>query len=111
MSISATPCQTLICGRTGSAVRSSRLTPATIRHGRVPEHYLEENDPATSSHDLDAMNFAFDLIRNLAMSTGLLPGRTGHDGRPAWRDMRAKTSHTYNEITALDVVAGITGVP
>jgi nucleotidyltransferase substrate binding protein (TIGR01987 family) len=67
---------------------------------KLLKRYLED---AASSDDLDAMNFA-DLIRT-GNEHGLLLGNW-----PRWkayRDMRAKTSHTYNEITALDVVAGI----
>ncbi len=53
--------------------------------------------------ELDAMPFA-DLIRT-ANEHGLLAGDW-----PAWRvyrDMRNKTSHTYDESVALEVVRGI----
>jgi nucleotidyltransferase substrate binding protein (TIGR01987 family) len=68
---------------------------------RLLKRYLEDN--AAPSEDFDGMNFA-DLIR-IGNEHGLLFGNW-----PRWReyrDMRAKTSHTYNEITALEVVAGI----
>jgi nucleotidyltransferase substrate binding protein (TIGR01987 family) len=68
---------------------------------RLPKRCLEDN--ADPSQDFDGMNFA-DLIR-IGNEHSLLLGNW-----PRWReyrDMRAKTSHTYNEITALEVVAGI----
>ena len=68
---------------------------------RLLKRYLGEN--AAAPADIDAMNFA-DQIRT-GNEHGLLLGNW-----PRWkafRDMRAKTSHTYNEITALEVVAGI----
>jgi nucleotidyltransferase substrate binding protein (TIGR01987 family) len=52
---------------------------------------------------VNSMNFA-DVIR-IAKQNGLLLGNW-----PRWkafRDMRARTSHSYNEAIALDVVAGI----
>jgi nucleotidyltransferase substrate binding protein (TIGR01987 family) len=70
---------------------------------RLLKRYLEES--TAPSGDFDGMNFA-DLIR-IGNEHGLLLGNW-----PRWkeyRDMRAKTSHTYNEITALEVVAGIPG--
>lgn len=54
---------------------------------------------------VNSMNFA-DIIR-IANQNGLLLGNW-----PRWktfRDMRARTSHSYNEAIALDVVAGIPG--
>jgi|SRR5476651_1186771 nucleotidyltransferase substrate binding protein (TIGR01987 family) len=54
---------------------------------------------------ISSMNFA-DIIR-IANQNGLLLGNW-----PRWktfRDMRARTSHSYNEAIALDVVAGIPG--
>jgi nucleotidyltransferase substrate binding protein (TIGR01987 family) len=68
---------------------------------RLLKRYLEDN--AAPSEDFDGMNFA-DLIR-IGNEHGLLLGNW-----PRWRefrDMRAKTNHAYNEITALGVVAGI----
>jgi len=68
---------------------------------RLLKRYLEDN--AAPSEDFDSMDFA-DLIR-IGNEHGLLRGNW-----PRWReyrDMRAKTSHSYNEITALGVVAGI----
>lgn len=58
---------------------------------------------SASPDQFDAMPFA-DLIRT-ANEQGLLQGDW-----PAWRsyrDMRSKTSHTYDEDIALQVVAGI----
>jgi nucleotidyltransferase substrate binding protein (TIGR01987 family) len=52
---------------------------------------------------VNSMNFA-DIIR-IANQNGLLLGNW-----PRWkafRDMRARTSHSYDEAIALDVVAGI----
>ena len=68
---------------------------------RLLKRYLEDN--AAPSEDFDGMNLA-DLIR-IGNEHGLLLGNW-----PRWRefrDMRAKTNHAYNEITALGVVAGI----
>jgi nucleotidyltransferase substrate binding protein (TIGR01987 family) len=65
------------------------------------KRYLEWS--AASPQDFDALSFA-DLIRS-GNEAGLLL----HDW-PVWRgyrDMRAKTSHTYDEAIALEVVAGI----
>ncbi|MDP4529189.1 nucleotidyltransferase substrate binding protein [Alkalimonas delamerensis] len=65
------------------------------------KRYLEFSSP--SPEQFDQMPFA-DLIRT-ANEQGLLQGDW-----PTWRtyrDMRAKTSHTYDEDIALQVVAGI----
>jgi nucleotidyltransferase substrate binding protein (TIGR01987 family) len=65
------------------------------------KRYLEQ--AAASPAEIDAMTFA-DLIRT-ANEQGLLLGDW-----PKWRlyrDMRGKTSHTYDERIALQVVAGI----
>jgi nucleotidyltransferase substrate binding protein (TIGR01987 family) len=63
--------------------------------------YLEHS--SASPEQFDQMPFA-DLIRS-ANEQGLLQGDW-----PVWRgyrDMRSKTSHTYDEDIALQVVAGI----
>ena len=68
---------------------------------RILKRYLETI--SASPEQFDRMAFA-DLIR-VANEQGLLRGDW-----PRWRrfrEMRAKTSHTYDEPTALDVVAGI----
>ena len=68
---------------------------------KILKRYLEAMSP--SPEQFDRMPFA-DLIR-AANEQGLLLGDW-----PRWRryrEMRAKTSHTYDETTALDVVAGI----
>ncbi|MDR1062737.1 MAG: nucleotidyltransferase substrate binding protein [Azoarcus sp.] len=60
---------------------------------------------SSSPAEFDGMSFQ-DLIRT-GNERGLLLGDW-----PKWkdyRDMRAKTSHTYNEDVALEVVAGIPG--
>ena len=65
------------------------------------KRYLEHS--SASPEQFDQIPFA-DLIRT-ANEQGLLQGNW-----PAWRtyrDMRAKTSHTYDEDIALQVVAGI----
>jgi putative ABC transport system permease protein len=73
--------------------------------------FLKDNDTivaqrrrtAANPAEFDAMSFQ-DLIRT-ANEQGLLLGAW-----PDWRryrDMRAKTSHTYDEAIALDVVSGI----
>ena len=70
---------------------------------KLLKRYLEEN--STSTENFDETSFA-DLIR-VGNEHGLLLGNW-----PRWRTyrvMRAKTSHTYNEAIALDVVAGIPG--
>lgn len=68
---------------------------------KMLKRYLEQT--SASPDQFDAMPFA-DLIRT-ANEQGLLKGDW-----PAWRgyrDMRSKTSHTYDEDVALQVVAGI----
>ena len=68
---------------------------------RTLKRYLVEVSPAPAQYD--AMPFQ-DLIRT-ANTQGLLLGDW-----PKWRvyrDMRARTSHTYDETTALEVVEGI----
>jgi nucleotidyltransferase substrate binding protein (TIGR01987 family) len=68
---------------------------------KMLKRYLEFTSPTPSQ--FDTMSFA-DLIRS-GNEQGLLLG-TWPDWR-RYRDMRAKTSHTYNEDTALEVVADI----
>ena len=68
---------------------------------RALKRYLEGVSPNPAEYD--AADFQF-LIRS-ASEQGLIL-----HGWPDWRryrEMRTKTSHTYNEETALDVVAGI----
>lgn len=68
---------------------------------KMLKRYLEQS--SASPDQFDTMPFA-DLIRT-ANEQGLLQGNW-----PAWRgyrDMRSKTSHTYDEDIALQVVAGI----
>lgn len=68
---------------------------------KMLKRYLEQS--AASPEQFDTMPFA-DLIRS-ANEQGLLLGDW-----PVWRsyrDMRSKTSHTYDEDIALQVVAGI----
>lgn len=68
---------------------------------KILKRYLEATSP--SPEQFDRMPFA-DLIR-VANERGLLLGDW-----PRWRryrEMRAKTSHTYDEPTAVDVVTGI----
>jgi nucleotidyltransferase substrate binding protein (TIGR01987 family) len=68
---------------------------------RMLRRYLRE--AAASPEDIDGMPFA-DLIRT-GSAQGLLRGDW-----PVWRrfrEMRTRTSHTYDENSALDVVAGI----
>ncbi len=68
---------------------------------KMLKRYLEQS--SASPDQFDVMPFA-DLIRT-ANEQGLLQGAW-----PAWRgyrDMRSKTSHTYDEDIALQVVAGI----
>ena len=65
------------------------------------KRYLQSGAP--TPQDYDGMAFA-DLIRS-ANEAGLL-----QNDWPTWRtyrDMRGKTSHTYDETIALEVVAGI----
>ena len=68
---------------------------------KMLKRYLEFTSPTPSQ--FDTMSFA-DLIRS-GNEQGLLLG-TWPDWR-RYRDMRAKTSHTFNEDTALEVVADI----
>jgi len=68
---------------------------------KMLKRYLEEASPTPEHYD--SMPFP-DLIRS-GSEQGLLLG-----GWPKWktyRDMRAKTSHTYDEQVAREVVAGI----
>lgn len=70
---------------------------------RTLKRYLEA--VSASPEQFDAMPFQ-DLIRS-ANEQGLLAGDW-----PRWRayrDMRARTSHTYDEAVALQVVEGIPG--
>jgi hypothetical protein len=67
------------------------------------KRYLEFVSPTPGQYDTMAFQ---DLIRS-GNEQGLLQGEW-----PDWRryrDMRAKTSHTYDENIALAVVAGIPG--
>ncbi len=68
---------------------------------KMLKRYLEYASPSPEQYD----NMPFqDLIRS-GNEQGLLLGNW-----PKWRgyrDMRAKTSHTYSEKVALEVVAGI----
>ena len=73
-----------------------------ISHKMI-KRYLES--ASATPEQYDAMPFA-DLIRS-ANEQSLLRGDW-----PKWRqyrEMRSKTSHTYDEAVALDVVAGIPG--
>jgi len=68
---------------------------------KMLKRYLEAT--AASPEQFDSMPFA-DLIRT-GNEQGLLRGEW-----PEWRayrDMRSKTSHTYDAVKALQVVAGI----
>jgi nucleotidyltransferase substrate binding protein (TIGR01987 family) len=68
---------------------------------KMLKRYLEAVSPTPEQYD--DMSFA-DLIRS-SNEQGLLLGAW-----PDWkgyRDMRSKTSHTYDEDVALEVVAGI----
>ena len=65
------------------------------------KRYLEVTSATPTQYD--AMSFA-DLIRS-GNEQGLLLG-TWPDWK-RYRDMRAKTSHTYNEDVAIEVVIGI----
>ena len=70
---------------------------------RTLKRFLKES--AASLDEIEQMSFA-DLIRT-ANAQGLLRGDW-----PAWRrfrQMRARTSHTYNATTAEQVVAAIPG--
>lgn len=98
------------------AIQAERPTDTLIRDGLVQrfeftyelshkllKRYLESSSP--SPQQIDAMSFS-DLIRT-ANEQGLLL----HDW-PTWRsyrEMRSRTSHTYSEDVALQVVAGIPG--
>lgn len=68
---------------------------------KLLKRYLEFASP--SPEQIDAMSFQ-DLIRT-ANEQGLLLG-SWVDWR-TFREMRGKTSHTYNEAVAIEVVAGI----
>lgn len=71
-----------------------------LSHKMLKRHLVEMSANAA---EFDEMAFA-DLIRT-GSQRGLLKGDW-----PVWRgyrDMRSKTSHTYEESVALDVVAGI----
>jgi nucleotidyltransferase substrate binding protein (TIGR01987 family) len=68
---------------------------------KMLRRYLAAN--AVPPELISGMNFA-DIIR-VGNENGLLLGNW-----PRWktfRDMRARTSHSYDEVVALDVVAGI----
>ena len=68
---------------------------------KMLKHYLES--ASATPGEFDAADFSY-LIRSANEQTLLL------GNWPQWkayRDMRAKTSHTYDEDTALAVVAGI----
>lgn len=65
------------------------------------KRYLESSSPTPAQYDL--MPFQ-DLIRS-ANEQGLLLGDWSR--WRTWRDMRSRTSHTYDESVALQVVAGI----
>jgi len=82
-----------------AAIQAFELT-YEISHKMIKRH-LE----ATSANpaEIDKMSFQ-DMIRT-ANERGLIPGSW-----PEWksfREMRAKTSHTYNESIALEVLADI----
>jgi nucleotidyltransferase substrate binding protein (TIGR01987 family) len=69
---------------------------------RTLKRFLESVSPTPQEYNAADFNY---IIRS-ANEQGLLL-----KDWPAWkgyRDMRAKTSHTYDEETALEVVAGIT---
>ena len=68
---------------------------------KMLKRYLES--ASATPGEFDAADFSF-LIRS-ANEQGLLLGNWLQ--WKAYRDMRAKTSHTYDENTALAVVAGI----
>jgi nucleotidyltransferase substrate binding protein (TIGR01987 family) len=98
----------------GLALHAAAPTETIIRDGLIQrfeftyelshkmlKRALESASPSPDQYD--QMPFA-DLIRS-GNEQGLLLGDW-----PAWknyRDMRAKTSHTYNEAIALEVVQGI----
>jgi nucleotidyltransferase substrate binding protein (TIGR01987 family) len=68
---------------------------------KILKRYLESVSPTPEVYD--EMTFA-DLIRS-ANERGLLLGDWSR--WKIYRNMRSKTSHTYNEGVALEVVAGI----
>ncbi len=68
---------------------------------KMLKRYLESASPTPGAYD--AMPFA-DIIRS-GNEQALLRGEWS-DWKQ-YREMRGKTSHTYNEGTALEVVAGI----
>lgn len=68
---------------------------------KMLKRYLES--ASATPEDYDAMPFQ-NLIRT-GNEQGLLLGDWSHWKN--YRDMRSKTSHTYNEAKALEVVAGI----
>lgn len=68
---------------------------------RMLKRYLEF--ASATPEQFDRMAFQ-DLIRS-GNEQGLLLGEWPHWKR--YRDMRSKTSHTYDEVVALSVVAGI----
>ncbi|MGI9026529.1 MAG: nucleotidyltransferase substrate binding protein [Burkholderiaceae bacterium] len=68
---------------------------------KMLKRYLRTSSPTPTQYD--DMPFQ-DLIRS-ANEQGLLLGDWSH--WKTFRDMRARTSHTYDEKIALDVVAGI----
>lgn len=68
---------------------------------KMLKRYLEQISP--NPEEFDAMHFQ-DLIRS-ANERGLLLGNWSDWKR--YRDMRARTSHTYDEEIAISVVQGI----
>jgi nucleotidyltransferase substrate binding protein (TIGR01987 family) len=68
---------------------------------KMLKRYLEQASPTPDV--FDGMPFA-DLIRT-ASEQGLLHGEWAEWKQ--YREMRSKTSHTYDERTALEVVSGI----
>lgn len=70
---------------------------------KMLKRFMEQTSP--SPEEFDTLSFA-DLIRS-GNERGLLLGDWPR--WRAWRSMRAKTSHTYDENVALEVVAGIPG--
>ena len=68
---------------------------------KMLKRYLESISPTPEAYD--AMAFA-DLIRS-GNEQGLLLGDWAQ--WRAYREMRSKTSHTYNEDVALEVVSGV----
>jgi nucleotidyltransferase substrate binding protein (TIGR01987 family) len=102
--------------REGLARYQSDVTDTQIRDGLIQrfeftyelshkmlKRHLEQ--AAADPTEYDAADFSY-LIRS-ANEHGLLSGDW-----PAWRryrEMRGKTSHTYNEAVALDVVQAIPG--